>query len=140
MKPCFFVLLIPAVFATVPLPARAQSSAILQSVQVIAQSDELTPKAEQFIDLLAAGNFAAALEKYDRTARQNVSVESLQSNWQDLEAKFGPLKRNVSSQTINGEDVDVVVFTAEFEKDTVDLLIVFDKNSNISSFTYPENP
>lgn len=139
MNKCFGVLLLSAVLVGVPLQARAQFGEIGQSEPAIAQSsNEAIAKAEEFVNLLAAGDFAAALTRYDSIARESISQQTLQDQWQDLIARFGEFKEYNESQILTNTDTNVVVLTSEFERETVDLLIIFDEDGEIYSFDYGE--
>ncbi|MEB3827014.1 DUF3887 domain-containing protein [Phormidium sp. CCY1219] len=139
MNKCFGVLLLSAVLVGVPLQARAQFGEIGQSEPAIAQSsNEAIAKAEEFVNLLAAGDFAAALTRYDTIARESVSQQTLQDKWQDLIARFGEFKEYNDSQLLSDTDTNIVVLTSEFERETVDLLIIFDEDGEIYSFDYGE--
>jgi hypothetical protein len=139
MNKCFGVLLLSAVLVGVPLQARAQFGKIGQFEPAIAQSsNEAIAKAEEFVNLLAAGDFAAALTRYDTIARESVSQQTLQDKWQDLIARFGEFKEYNDSQLLSDTDTNIVVLTSEFERETVDLLIIFDEDGEIYSFDYGE--
>ncbi len=118
------------------LPAQAQSFQPLKGVETIAQATPMVSEAEAFVSLLADGEFNQALQKYDAIARQNITPETLEITWQDLVAKLGDFQEIISTETVPGEEQDVVLLTTRFEQDTVVLFVIFDGEQQINSFTY----
>ncbi|WP_254564062.1 DUF3887 domain-containing protein [Oscillatoria sp. HE19RPO] len=136
MKTILSLVLLATVAVVDSLPAQAQSFQPRQGVEVIAQGTPMVSQAQEFVSLLADGEFNQALQKYDATARENITPETLETTWQDLVEKSGDFQEVVSSETVQGEDQEVVLLTTRFEQDTVVLFVVFDGEQQINSFTY----
>ncbi|MBO0348193.1 DUF3887 domain-containing protein [Phormidium pseudopriestleyi FRX01] len=136
MKTILSLVLLATVAVVDTLPAQAQSFQPLQGVEAIAQTTPMVSQAEEFVSLLADGEFNQALQKYDGIARENITSETLETTWQDLVDKSGDFQEVVSSETVPGEGQDMVLLTTRFEQDTVVLFVIFDGEQEINSFTY----
>jgi N-acetylmuramoyl-L-alanine amidase len=140
MKKCIPLLLLPVMMAATILPAIAQrQQQPPQSVQ-LAQAADVTADATQFVDLLAAGDFNAALQKYSSAARETVTAESLQQNWQDITAATGAFQQRVRArQAIDpSTNSTVAVVTSNFEGGSFDLVIQYGADG-IASLDYVSN-
>lgn len=136
MKTILSLVLLATVAVVDSLPAQAQVFQPLEGMEVIAQATPMVSQAEEFVSLLADGEFNQAFQKYDATARENITPETLETTWQDLVEKLGDFQEVVSSETVTGEEQDVVLLTTRFEQDTVVLFVIFDGEQPINSFTY----
>lgn len=130
----------PALFfsialATTPLAGLAQSTTTVRPVT--SQSINITIAALEFLDLMAQGNFSAALEKYSPDIREDLTPQNLEQEWQDIVTAHGKLQKQVSTNTrqVNQSgDSGVVVITCEFEQGVQELLIEFDDNNQVLNF------
>lgn len=136
MKTVLSLVLLATVAVVDSLPAQAQNFQPLQGIEAIAQTTPMVTQAQEFISLLADKEFSQALQKYDATARQNITPETLETTWQDLVEKSGDFQEVVSSETVQGDGQEVVLLTTQFEQDTVVLFVIFDGEQQINSFTY----
>ncbi|MGL5195983.1 MAG: DUF3887 domain-containing protein [Chroococcales cyanobacterium] len=136
MKTICSLVLLATVAVVDALPAQAQSSPPIQRVEAMAQATPMVSQAQEFLSLLADGEFNRALQKYDATARENITPATLEITWQDLVNKSGDFQEIVSSETVPGEEQDVVLLTTRFEQDTVVLFVILDAEQQIRSFTY----
>lgn len=136
MKTILSLVLLATVAVVDSLPAQAQVFQPLEGMEVIAQATPMVSQAEEFVSLLANGEFNQAFQKYDAIARENITPETLETTWQDLVEKSGDFQEVVSSETVPGEEQDVVLLTTRFEQDTVVLFVIFDGEQQINSFTY----
>ncbi len=136
MKTLLSLVLLATVAIVDALPTQAQVSEPLMGVESLAQATPIVSEAEEFVSLLAEGEFDTALQKYDTVAQENISPETLETTWQDLVAKSGDFQEIVSAETAEGDGQKVVLMTTRFEEDTVVLFIIFDKEQEINSFTY----
>jgi hypothetical protein len=136
MKTILSLVLLATVVVVDTLPAQAQSFQPLQGVEAIAQATPMVSQAEEFVSLLADGEFNQAFQKYDAIARENITPETLETTWQDLVDKLGDFQEIVSTETEMGDEQDVVLLTTRFEQDTVVLFVIFDREQQINSFIY----
>lgn len=136
MKTICSLVLLATVAVVDALPAQAQVFQPPQGVEAIAQATPMVSQAEEFVSLLADGEFNQALQKYDAIARESITPETLETTWQDLVEKLGDFQEVVSSETVQGDGQEVVLLTTRFEQDTVVLFVIFDGEQQINSFTY----
>ncbi|MCT7971008.1 DUF3887 domain-containing protein [Laspinema olomoucense] len=136
MKTILSLVLLATVAVLDTLPAQAQTFQPLQGVEAIAQATPMVSQAEEFVSLLADGEFNQALQKYDAIARQNITPETLETTWQDLVDKSGDFQEIVSTEVVPGEEQEVVLVTTRFEQETVVLFVIFDSEQQLNSFTY----
>ncbi|NJR60298.1 MAG: DUF3887 domain-containing protein [Cyanobacteria bacterium CRU_2_1] len=137
MKKLIPALLLPAVLVVSTLPAYAQSHQETDSFplpQQIAQAEDVTTIAQDFISLLAGGQFNDALRWYDSTAATTISSDTLQASWNDIVAANGAFQRQISTQAIpsDGSGQSTVIVTCEFEQGSRDLFITFTGNQIVS--------
>jgi hypothetical protein len=144
MKTVLSLLLLATVAVIDGLPAQAQLSEPLSEVKsipfggrnVMAQATPLVSQAEEFVSLLARGEFNQALQKYHPMAQTTITPETLEITWQDLVAESGEFQEIVATETVQGDDQGAVLMTTRFEEDTVVLFIIFNEQQEIHSFTY----
>ena len=132
MKRYIGVLLLAAVLAGGSMPAFAREAPRLAEGQILAQVEDRGAIAEEFVDLLAKGDFSSALDKYNSKVAEEITPQSLGQQWNDLIAEAGPFQKRISSEA-NSEVVEV---TCEFEKGNRDLVIIFNNRNEIVGFDH----
>jgi ABC-type Na+ efflux pump permease subunit len=144
MKTCISGVLLTTILIA-GLPAQAQQPELPFS-QRLAQSetpaDAIVTSAQQFVDLLVAGDYAAARALY-QSSNTTVTPETLQQNWQDIVAANGAYQQQVSTRTVpldNPEGGTMAIVTTQFENARRDLYIVFDNTRSIVSLDAVDVP
>ncbi|NER36409.1 MAG: DUF3887 domain-containing protein [Oscillatoria sp. SIO1A7] len=130
MKKYIGVLLLATVVAGGSMPAIASSVPRFSEPQILAQAEGIAAIAEEFIDLLAKGDFSSALKKYNSKIAEEITPQALGLEWNDLVAETGPFKARISSKA----DSEVVEVTCEFEKGNRDLVVIFNDRNEIVGF------
>ena len=130
MKKYIGVLLLATVVAGGSMPAIASSVPRLLEPQILAQAEDRGAIAEEFVNLLAKGDFSGALKKYNSKVAEDITPQSLAPQWNDIVAEAGSFEEIVSSKT----DGNIVVVTSSFEKGNRDLVIEFNNRNEIISF------
>lgn len=121
------------VFGTA-MPASALESILTAPGTTIAQSQTQEAIAQELIRLLAAGDFKTAATKYN--AEQKVTAENLEAEWSKFIDQHGAFQQQVEiSKSVD----NVVVITCEFEKGTMNLIVVLDNNNEVISLNLPES-
>ncbi|HEY9814478.1 MAG TPA: DUF3887 domain-containing protein [Candidatus Obscuribacterales bacterium] len=135
MKRYLPVIVIAAALLGGIAPAQAQSVPAGESaaVDLVAQGADVTAIAETFIESLASGDYATALQSYDPAIRTTLTVESLAQQWNDLIASTGAYEGPVAATVDNSGDAPVVIMTGQFENGPRDLFILFNSNNQIIS-------
>lgn len=134
MKKYLSLILFGSLFFGTAMPAVAQmKSESASAPQILAQSDAQASAAQDLITLLAAGNYEEAVEKYDFD--QNVTAESLQTDWMDLIDQNGEFQQQLE---VVENTSNIVVLRCEFAQKTVNLIILLNDNNKIVSLNTPE--
>jgi dienelactone hydrolase len=87
--------------------------------QEAAQSPEA--RARAFVDLLADGEYAQALESFTPQMKAAMPIDRLRATWNGLTAQAGPFQRQIGTSVVPRGVLSVVVVTCEFERATVDV-------------------
>lgn len=145
MKMCIPMLLLGAALVASATPTLAQQQAS-PSPQILAQSsqDQVAAIAEEFVNDLIAGNYSAALQKYDTAIRTDITTTTLQQGWEDVIAASGPFQRIVSIEAQPLTDPSsgsyIAIITVEFEQATREFFVNLTQNNRIISISPAEEP
>jgi hypothetical protein len=121
------------VFGTA-IPAYAQTDPDVASPEILAQSQTPEAIAQELIRLLAEGDFDTAATKYN--AEQKVTAENLEAEWSKFIQQNGAFKQQVE---IRKNIENVVVVSCEFERDTMNLIVVLNEANEVISLNLPES-
>ena len=88
-------------------------------VQEATQSPEA--RAREFIDLMAAGQHAKALELFTPQMKGAMPLDRLSATWNSLTAQAGPFQRQISTSVVPRGVLSVVVVTCAFERASIDV-------------------
>ena len=133
MKKYLSLLLLGSLVFGAAMPAYAEIQSESTSAQLLAQSNAQRAIARDLINLLAAGEFEVAVEKYD--FQQNVTVESLEIDWNDLIEENGAFEEQLEIVENKG---NVVVIRCKFEEKTIDLIIELNDSNQVISLNKPQ--
>lgn len=117
-------------------PAFAQSNLrTVQSIpvqseayQLVAQSgnrEQMSAIAQDFIQMVAAGNFEGAAQFLNPNFRSSWTPAQMQENWNYLQAATGAYRQVVGTDASGG---NVVLVKTEFENVTDDVVVIFDES------------
>lgn len=95
--------------------------------------------AEEFVDALAAGDYALARRNFHSSLKEEVLPTDLEREWQAAQAANGQFQRRVTAQLRSGSGAEVVQVSVEFANTTGDILVAF-KNGRIAGFNFPQTP
>jgi uncharacterized protein len=98
--------------------------------------DELILKARAFVAALEANDFQAAAKDFDATMLRLSGPDQLAAFWKSVPAQMSPFRRQTAARRDTLGSYDVVLVTCEFEKQTLDARIVFDKDKKIAGFQF----
>lgn len=121
----------------IPLTALLAGS-ILFSAQVREDPfpEELIAQAKEFVDLLAKGEFAKAVENFDRVMTKAMPKEKLKEVWQAVIQQAGQFKKQKGTRKETLPKFDVVFVTCEFGKGTLDIKVVFNREKQITGLWF----
>ncbi|MGD0781958.1 MAG: alpha/beta fold hydrolase [Candidatus Aminicenantales bacterium] len=108
------------------------------SAQEAAQTpaDELIVKARAFLAALEKNDFQAAARDFDATMIKLSGPDKLAEFWKTVPAQLSPFKRQTAARRDTLGSYDIVLVTCEFEKQTLDIRVVFDKDKKIAGFQF----
>jgi hypothetical protein len=130
-------LAVVGVFASVPTHA-APFTPTPSSVSILAQATDITDMAQEFITELAEEKYAVAVQKYDSELRESVTPQTLEDEWTDMIAKTGAFENIVNVEVDTVDNSQIAVVTCEFENATIDILVIFNTDGNVTAFNYPD--
>jgi len=97
---------------------------------------DLTNSAKIFVEMMVKENYAGAVEKFDRTMKDAMPIDKLQEAWQGLLAKAGIFKKQIGLRQTKEQGYDIVYVTCEFEKEKVDIKVVFNNAKQVSGLWF----
>ncbi|HML73950.1 MAG TPA: alpha/beta fold hydrolase [Anaerohalosphaeraceae bacterium] len=113
----------------------------LFTMMTYAQPTMLQTSAEQFIDHLSTGDYAAAAKMFDPKMAQAMPVPVLKQTWEVLISQCGAFQKRLGFRTEKYQQYDIAYVTCQFEKMALDAKIVFDPAGRISGlFFVPAQP
>ncbi len=128
---CIFIPLCIALLVSCGQPQETEE--VKEEVKV---TSDLVQRAEDFVTLLAKGDFANAVKGFDSTMKDAMPEGELQKAWASLLGRVGAFKKQVSSREAKEMGFDVVFVTCEFEKGPVDVKVVFNQLKQISGLWF----
>jgi hypothetical protein len=94
----------------------------------------------EFVHLLAAGQFPAATETFDETMKSALPPEKLQELWQSTVSQIGPFKEQLGSRTEKQADFDIVLVTCQFENGALDVKVVYNTEKQVAGLFFTPTP
>lgn len=98
--------------------------------------EDPTAVAHAFVDLLAQGNFAAAVSKFDPDMKAGLTQQALAETWEAVISQYGPLKKQLSTEKGKAQGFDVVIVKTEFEKGQLSIRVAVNKDKLISGLFF----
>lgn len=92
--------------------------------------------AEAFLNHILAKEFDAAREEFDETMSAQVDAKKLEELWTALINQVGAFKEHTDSREEKNDEYQMVYLTCNFEKQSLDIRVVFDDDGNIAGFQY----
>jgi len=98
-----------------------------------------TPElADNFVTHLVEGEFEQAYDYFSREMRRVMSERKLSVTWQQLLHMVGDYEGKIDQRTVEAEEFEVVIITASFQKEPVDIRIEFNENNRVSDLLFDE--
>lgn len=104
--------------------------------QKTAESGGLAERPQQFVDLLAKGDFETAAEGFDAVMTQAMPAQKLQEAWSSLTGQFGAFEKQAGVRTAKEQGFDVAYVTCEFEKGRANIKVVWDSAGEVSGLWF----
>ena len=91
---------------------------------------------EQFVDLLAKGDFAGAVARYDKAMQTALPEPKLRDTWRSVEAQAGRFKKRLHTRTVKAGGYDVALVTCEFERAKLDTKVVMNSQGEVAGLFF----
>lgn len=100
------------------------------------QFTEREREALAFIDLLASGQYAAAVERFDATMLEALPADKLAETWLQLTQQVGMYGGARGARTEEMDPYEVAIVLCEFEYVLVDARVVYDQTGEIAGLFF----
>ncbi|MCR4396017.1 MAG: alpha/beta fold hydrolase [Candidatus Saccharicenans sp.] len=97
---------------------------------------QLELRARELIENLRQDNYQAAGQYFDQTMKKQATPPTLKMIWEGLQARTGALKEIKGFRHEAQGPYDFIYVTGVFEKQTLDLRVVFNKQAEIAGFSF----
>lgn len=94
--------------------------------------DELIAMAKKFVTALEHEQYNESVKHFDKTMSKLAPPEKMKEVWEAVIKQVGSFKEQKSVWTESVQNYDIVYVTCVFEKATLDIKVVFDKNKKIA--------
>jgi len=100
------------------------------------QFDDIIRKAKVFVGLIAAEKYAEAVVDFDATMTKVMPEAKLKLTWESLIKQVGPLKAQIRTRMEQIGKYTAVYVVGEFEKEKMDVKVVFDQEKKIAGLFF----
>ena len=90
----------------------------------------------QFVELLAGGQFSTAAERFDETMKNELPADKLEEAWKLL----GSFKQQIGTRTERQLDFHIEIVTCEFDTGPTDIKVVYNSNGEVSGLFFVPTP
>ena len=91
---------------------------------------------QQFVDLLAKGDFAARLAGSIPTMKSALPEPKLRKTWQTVQKQAGPFQKQLRARVETLGGFEVVFVTCQFERAALDVKVVLDAKKQLSGLWF----
>ena len=95
-------------------------------------ASDVVALAQNIVDQLSSGNFAAAEARFDPTMAKNIPEAKLKDTWQGVISQAGAFKQQSATRTGTQSGYRIVWVTCQFEKASLDIQVAFNDQSQVS--------
>ena len=121
--------------AATQLPTAPPLATSVPTGQVVI-SPERIAAAQEFVDLLAKGDYESAEGKMDDTMKAAAPASKLEELWDSLQAQVGVFQLQTGLHTDRIQGYDVVFVTCQFEQSLLDVKVVFNASGQIAGLFF----
>jgi dienelactone hydrolase len=112
-----------------PLPTSVPTGQVVVSAERIAA-------AQEFVDLLVKGDYAAAEEKLDDTMKAAAPASKLEELWDSLQKQVGTFQQQTGVHTDRAQGYDLVFVTCQFEQTLLDVRVALDASGLVAGLSF----
>lgn len=140
-RPSTLLVLLAALMALLaacsgPADSSASASPTATSPASATVDPELDRLATEFIELLVAEDFTAAVATFDDAMASALPAADLAATWQQVTAQAGAYEEEILRRQESSGGYDAVVVTAQFEDSPLDIRVVFDAERRIAGLFF----
>jgi hypothetical protein len=104
-----------------------------QSIEVV---NAIKSSSGELVDLMVKEDFEGASKNFNDTMKKQLTEAKFKESWQGVLKQNGAFKNRLEDVVKREEPFDVVYMKCEFEKATLDIKVVFDKEKKISGLSF----
>lgn len=98
--------------------------------------DELIAKAKAFVQLMAAEKYAECEGYFDATMNKVMPESKLKQTWESVIKRVGSLRAQIRTRTETIGKYSAVYVVCAFEKEKMDVKVVFDKDKKVAGLFF----
>ncbi len=93
--------------------------------------------AEKFVGALAGGDYEGCVDYFfSAKMKRAMNAKKLEETWTDLQEQVGPYAAVAGMQEDTADGYDLVFVTTVFEKDSLVIRVVFDKDRRVAGLWF----
>ena len=96
--------------------------------------------AEELVESMLNGQFLTATENFDETMKNALPADKLEEAFKAVIEQAGPFKRQIGARTEKQLLYDIVFVTCEFEKNPLDVKVVYNSERQIAGLFFVPTP
>ncbi len=100
------------------------------------ESEKIAGRAKEMIEFLSKEDYGSAGKHFDPTMKKEAPPAMLKKIWDGLRSQVGPFKGIKSSRVETSRTYDFVYVACEFEKQTLDARVTFNKSGEIAGLNF----
>jgi hypothetical protein len=97
---------------------------------------DLVSRAQNFVSLLAEGDFESATTNFDDTMKATAPANVLEKTWNKLIDQVGPYQGQTGTSSTQLPGREIITVKCQFERGYIDIVITFDSKGIIHGFTF----
>lgn len=101
-----------------------------------APSRDIVPAAKGFVESLGKDDFTSAAQQFSPEMKAALPGDKLRETWQAVTAETGPFRAVATTRQTTQMGYQVVFVTTQFEKKTLDVKVVFDRQGRVSGLWF----
>jgi len=116
--------------------------ALIWPFRAYSEPDGFASLGNQFVDLLAKGDFAGAVAQFDDAMTAVLPETKLRELWHSLEEQNGPFESRLTTRAVKYEQYNIVLVTCKFERGVFNVKVTFNESRQVAGlyFLKPETP
>lgn len=104
-------------------------------------ADNMVIRGKDIVYLLVKEDFPTVVRRFDDTMTNALPEPKLRQAWGKLISQAGHFRRQIRAHAEKDREFDVVLVTCQFDREVVDIKVVFDANGKVAGLFYlPATP